>query len=552
MNRPIPFLRRLPFLAGCLAACAEIAAPTGGPKDTEPPVLEAQYPAQEATGIRPDRIELSFDEFVTLKDATRQLLVSPPLGGNPEFRLRGKTVTVTWTDTLLEGRTYRFWFGDAIRDQNEGNILPNAEVVFSTGPTLDSLTLEGRVVEALTGEPEADRLVLLFPAEPRDAVREQAPLYATRSGEDGRYALGYLAPGRYRLVALGDNNFNYRFDLPNEAFAFAPRALVLDSPGTRVDDLRLFTERAGEGELLRVSARTPGTAVVTFRGQAAPERLRWQPASARPRWNPAGDTLTLWTARPDADSLVVWQDTDSVAVRQATALPRQDPDSLRRAQRLGVSGSLPLNSAAKGAAAESRPVQPLHKPLILRFARPVESLRPERLSLRIGDSVDVPLDPRWIDSAHTRLRLAQDWVPAADHRFTALPGAFEDLWGLVNDTVDWPFRTQRRDAYGRLTWRLTLPDSAAYVVQLLDASDRVLEETAFRDRSNWTWDLPLLPAGSYRLRLIEDANANGTWDPGRYDADRQPERVVQYPETASLRADWTLEFDWTPSFEVTP
>ena len=99
-------------------ACAEIATPTGGPRDTTPPSILAQSPPQESTRVSPERIIVTFDEYVELKDAFNQVLISPPLAEDPEYRIKGRALSIILPDSLLPNRTYSLYFGEALRDRN--------------------------------------------------------------------------------------------------------------------------------------------------------------------------------------------------------------------------------------------------------------------------------------------------------------------------------------------------------------------------------------------------------------------------------------------------
>jgi len=70
------FITSLLFLA---TNCARRSSPTGGEKDSLPPVLVRSYPKMNSILFDKDEIELVFDEYIKLKDLKKQLIVSPPL-----------------------------------------------------------------------------------------------------------------------------------------------------------------------------------------------------------------------------------------------------------------------------------------------------------------------------------------------------------------------------------------------------------------------------------------------------------------------------------------
>ena len=153
------------LLALALVSCARQGAPTGGPKDTTPPSVDTLYSTRNySTRFRPSKIELRFDEWVTLSDAANQIVVSPPLAKRPEVVLRGKTVTLTFdpSEQLRDSATYTINFGTAVKDLHEGNPVKDLRFVFSTGDLIDSLRVSGKVVDALTGDPVENISVMLY------------------------------------------------------------------------------------------------------------------------------------------------------------------------------------------------------------------------------------------------------------------------------------------------------------------------------------------------------------------------------------------------------
>jgi hypothetical protein len=54
-----------------------------------------------------------------------------------------------------------------------------------------------------------------------------------------------------------------------------------------------------------------------------------------------------------------------------------------------------------------------------------------------------------------------------------------------------------------------------------------------------------LPPANYLVRIIFDENGNRKWDTGSYLEDRQPERVIYYPQPIEVRANWELEQTFT-------
>ena len=132
--------------------CAKKSMPTGGFKDTLPPLMINASPKMNTVFFDKEKITITFDEFIILKDLNKQLIISPPLEPD-QYNVKpqgtvSKKIQIQLLDSLVEGTTYTFNFGESIEDNNEGNPLPFFRYAFSTGPIIDSLEIRGEITDA--------------------------------------------------------------------------------------------------------------------------------------------------------------------------------------------------------------------------------------------------------------------------------------------------------------------------------------------------------------------------------------------------------------------
>lgn len=246
--------------------CANIVPPSGGPRDSLPPILVSATPADSSTNFRANRITLTFDEYIDLQEVPQNLLFTPIFETNPNVEARLRTITIRLKDSLESNTTYTFNFGNAIRDINEGNILRNFDYTFSTGAYIDSLQISGRVILAETGTTDSTLQVVLHRNGADSAIEKLAPRYVTRVDRNGAFTFRNLPPGTFAIYALGDAGTLRRYMSKSQLFAFA-NAPVVSGDTARIT-LLAYREEA---------ATTPGatTAAPTRPASATDRRLRF-------------------------------------------------------------------------------------------------------------------------------------------------------------------------------------------------------------------------------------------------------------------------------------
>lgn len=241
LNKILSLLSTLFLLLLCVVAihsCANMASPTGGPYDVDPPKVKRASPDFNALNVTPSRIEIEFDENIKIEKPTEKIIVTPPQKNMPVIRSIGRKAMVELKDTLLINTTYTIDFTDAIVDNNEGNPLENFVYSFSTGDRLDTLAISGKVLNAEDLEPIAGIYVGIHSNLDDTAFTKVTFERISRTDSRGHFTVRGMAPGRYRVFALDDQNRNYRYDNPMEAVAFLDSVVEPSTmPAVRQDTL---------------------------------------------------------------------------------------------------------------------------------------------------------------------------------------------------------------------------------------------------------------------------------------------------------------------------
>ena len=226
-----------------LAACASIGSPEGGPRDYTPPQVVKTSPEAGSVNFKGNKVEITFDEIINLKDQQKKVIISPAPKTQPLIRTVGKKITVEFRDELEENTTYVIDFSNAIEDNNESNQLDGYTFAFSTGDQIDTLAVSGIVLRANDLEPMQHVIVGLH-SNLDDTAFTRLPLErVSRTNDRGQFTIRNLKPGNYHVFALNDVDGDYHM-ARTEDIAFLDEIIVpTTSEYTSQDTIFTFDRR---------------------------------------------------------------------------------------------------------------------------------------------------------------------------------------------------------------------------------------------------------------------------------------------------------------------
>lgn len=550
------------FIILLLASCANIVNPSGGPRDTTPPKSIKCIPANYSSQFNSNKIEILFNEFILLKDLKSQMIISPPLNETPDITVRGKTILFEFNEKLKENTTYTIFFGDGIVDLTEGNILSGYEYVFTTGISIDTMTISGKVVNAFSQKPEKDYYVMLYDKNEDSIPYKEKPYYLAKTNENGDYTLNNLRNIPYKIFALKDANNNFKFDQPIERIAFADSMVVphykpiikLDSThkdslqkdsikpklniGTQfsLKDLRTFQEIDSTQRLLRAEFVKKGQLLFAFRYPVKNltievldkfEQDKWKVEE----WNATKDTLIYWILNPNIDSLSLivndnnqFIDTLNLKVRQKTtknskiSVPKIYPD-------VNLTQTFDF-----------------YKKISFVFPNPL--MKHDSLAvmlIKVGDTTNTYAI--CTDAVHRNFIIKNELKQGDEYKLHIKENTITDIFGLTNDSLVYYFKTNTIEDLGNFIFNINIKDTAnSYIIQMLNEREDVLEQR-YIDR-NTKLSFKYLTPGNYIMKAIVDVNRNKRWDTGNYLRKIQPEKVIFYSTKITIRANWDLEENW--------
>ena len=555
-----------------LVACAKIVAPTGGPRDTQPPKAQKFTPDNLQTEFKESHIRISFDEYIVLNNPNDNVIISPPTAAIPEFSVQGKTLTIKFTDTLSPNTTYNIGFSDCIKDFREGNGIPFFQYIFSTGAAIDSFMMSGKVLNAETQIGEKECMLMLYLNDEDSLPLTTRPDYVTKSGSDGNFTFNYIKEGKYKIFALKDINNNLIYDLPNEAIAFLDElveAVVMPKLDTVAKD----------------------TAQVDTAAQK-PDRTRPKQAAATQNADSEQIILTLFTAKDTTQKLDKYLNPEKGLYR----FPYKNRIGDFTAEQLAPIDLVPYLQQINEMRDTVTWFFKDEVPELLQFEfitdnnhRDTVLLKPYKVTTRGNRNTKPPalsVTAYNLGNYYSNPELRFPYPIKPVEQFTAtlikkrktgtdtllltfsvpdtfimrlpLPLSLEEkmpyeliirdsiFWGynnLANDSLKFSFTTKSEKDYGNLQINFK-PErqNVDYIVMLQNSSGALLQKEVVRGNKELHF-LNLEP-NSYKIAVIEDENGNGVWDTGDYSAKRQPERILFFDKPIAIRGFWSLEEDF--------
>lgn len=507
--------------------CAKRASPTGGPRDSLPPVLINASPKLNTVFFDKEEFNLTFDEYVTLKDISKQLIISPPLSSS-QYKVypvtgASKKVTLKLLDSLLDNTTYTFNFGESIIDFNESNPSSYLTYTLSTGATIDSLYIKGRVTDAFERETERYISLQLYPVDSiyKDSVIfTEKPLYVTSTLDTTIFRFQNLRAGKYAIIALEDKAGNYFFDQNIDKIGFVDRLIEL--PQDSILDFRLFQEKANFfwDKPYFINEHHIALAYYGEREDESYKMVSQVPESFESlvTQNRETDTLDYWFRGAKLDSLQFeFNIKDSLQIK-TVYFKNPTPDSLVVDK--NTSGSLRLLEKFE-----------------LKTNLPITEVNSEQVKVTNIDTLPVPASLK-IQENYDRISVDFEVIPNDRYEITLLPNALVDFWGNTNDTLVYRTSTKKIEDYGNIFLRVQHQSPHPYIIELLKGDEVFRRYDTPLEGGNYSFKL--LDAAKYRVRLIEDANQNKKWDTGNYLEKIQPEQVIYYWKEIDVRANWDM------------
>ena len=545
-------------------SCANTTTPpSGGPKDTIPPLITEIYPVLGQTNVprSKTKLEIKFNEYVTVKDP-KSLFLSPPLEKSPMFKLKGKGVVVYFEGDLDSNKTYTLDVTNAIADNNEGNMFPGYTLVFSTGDRIDSMVVTGLVQDCNTLEPLKGATVMLYKDHADSAIFLKRPDAAVKTDDWGFFCLRNIQDTVYRMYAIIDENNNNLYEAETEKVAFIdtlirPVTIVNDSLPELMKydmkdtlhclerkteyELNIFREKPSKQLIVNKERIGERTAYITFMAPYAQIDSLWFKGIPSNKiitqFNLVQDSLEIWIndPKPQPDTLflnVKYMKTDTLGMLNSFT----EEIKLAKPKTSLVAKSAKKDIKHEDTTAvftlEAKPETVEQYGFTMEFKYPIvkdgfdslefRSINPRQQEKKgkykvTQDSLNLR---RYIIMPEEKLQQGYEYFLKVPYR------KFMDINGYYNDSTEVKVTLPTDDKLSSMSLVLSGVNNK-YIVDLLsEKRDKVLR--SYIIDKDITLLFPYLKAGKYSIRITEDLNRNGLVDTGILLEHKQPEKVRFY------------------------
>lgn len=566
---------KLLFLAAVLFYCLHSSScanthgsPTGGPKDTIPPIVVAAMPDSNSTGVPTDisSISITFNEYIQLKEANKNILLSPPQKKRIKTKLRGKSLLVSFEEPLDTNRSYTLYFGSAIADNNEGNVFENYAYSFSTGERLDSLLYSGTVLDYSTLLPLKGITVALYENPKDSAVMTILPDAVTKSDQWGYFCFRNLKGCNYTLYAFMDDNNNNLYDPGIESVGFLDSTII---PVIVMDSTRTQLARYNLEDTLSCMARPIECSVYLFREKNGTQYIRdykrisnkgayikFGAIEARidsfsitgirdkqiiKQFNQLGDSLTFWINEPrklpDTLTLAIkYMKSDSLNRLVPTVeelrlvAPPQKKEDDKKGQQTFEEERKREDLLEFDLEADPKMIE--QTGFIFTFNEPLVTHNTDSIIFTMSTPRGVvteelfTFEPDSIDVNRYYLRPVTQFKVGNEYNLLIPQATFKDINGFTNDTTEIKVTLPTDDRLSSLNLNVTNVEGR-YIVELVNET-RNRQFRQYIIRRDSLLQFPYLDAGRYSIRITQDKNNNGLLDVGNVLKKIQPEMVRLY------------------------
>jgi hypothetical protein len=484
--------------------------PEGGDKDTLPPVVTKTQPDSAALNATAKKIILTFNEYITVKDPTKEWTISPAPIRFPEYKTNGKYLEINILDTIIPHTTYAFHFGKSIADINEGNILKDYRFMYSTGGYIDSLEINGTVIDAKTAEPKKEMSVFL--KETDTTLLNSKILYRVKTDDLGQFKFQNLANRSYMILGIDDKNNNKQIE-KEESITFLSRNILPDSNSL---SMYAFVPHLGQQYLKASYSTIPGIYcfVLNIPNYLTPVKISPEDTAVpfKTVLNDTQDTLTIATThfadQPIRHFNFITTDTQFVQVIKTPTLT----DTLLRTK-----FELKQNS------------------LVVTYNQPIKNISKSLIQL-FRDSLQIKIDTSTFQITQQQFHFHHDFEEGIKYHVILPSLSINSVFNKKTAIIDTlQFTKPAPTPSGSLQFNVIDTLHQHTQIELIKEFKTVQRISC---NACSTVSFQNIPPDTYQIRILFDRNKNNIFETGFLPKLIEPEHSLILPTLYKVKQDW--------------
>lgn len=536
------FLLLLIF-SSLLWSCARVGSPVGGAKDTIPPKFLGANIDTTRVNISKNikELRLYFDEYITLKEAQKNLIISPPIKLTKILptMLGNKYILLQWDEPLLDSTTYNFNFGNSIQDLNEGNVLPYFNFAFSTGSKIDNLYISGDVFDGMKkqitnstetiADDNKNYVVGLY--QEKDSIDyKKKPYYITKVDADGYFELNFLSPGKYRILAFNDKNQNSIYEAGKEAVSFLKEPINLES---NISGKKMPLYLSKKHQKLLETKETTGGLLMLFEGNPTQVVI-----------SSIEDKIKNYkvTHRPNSDSLHIWFDAakENIGITQSENIKFKyqidDKEVVETSlfYRLNPKNEMTLTNLVGNAI-------PPETKFEITSNYHLDRLQSDKWSMKVDSVNTIPFTTKISETNPFKILIDAKFEIGKKYTLTIPKETVSSYFMTLSKTHQFNFEIDKLENFGKFMLRIEEKPTTKFWIQFLDEQGNI-KYSAYTSESQLTFGQ--MKPGKYDLRILVDENENGIWDAADLENLNFAEEVYNFPKTIEIRPLWENRETW--------
>lgn len=528
--------------------CAKVEPPGGGPDDKKPPEIISVTPSAGSVNVSLEpELEILFSERMKREATEKAIFLSPLLFDYPEFEWSGRKLSIKLPEKLKENTTYVLTVG-ALAIDNHGNKLGQSQSFpFSTGQTIITNTIAGRVLN--TGARTIDAWAYKLDSSDLGMFWMDIPDYITQTDSLGEFQFEYLSYGVYLVVAVEDKNKDQFWTPPSEKIALPDTLIKLNENAVEYKPLFMV---AGDYDTLqpylsKVESPDNRKVIIEFSSQMDKNNVLLKSNYRIENVEDSILTIPIIDVYPytddkktiilDCPDLVIGSKYKLTAVN-LYSIYEIAADTLMQIFEAGDMDTTSPEIIKISPKPGPRPL-PTGFDIKVGFSEACDTTNITQKVL-LSDTLKVPVSCEVLWEYPNLLVVKPDFQSGETYLFSMdEPNIFDLVGNPLGDTTKiYKYFTASEDTFGQISGQVASPPGNNVIVKAIAENG---ESTTTYSAEDGKFIFDKLFPGTYIIRGFCDADHNGHYSGGQIKPFRFAEHIILHIDSVTVRARWETD-----------